>query len=148
MTGTKRYLAILLIAFFSIATTATLVMAHCDHSAQGTATIGIEGIDGIEKKTAGCNHSHAIEEQEHNSHDHSDNDHSKTHKNSDTSTTNADQTSCLVCSAGLCHSQATASTSSTPTLLATTSDDFHAAKSINLKTGFLTIIPNPPNFIS
>lgn len=137
----QRYLAILLVAFFSVATTGTLAMAHCDHSAQGTATIGIE------KKIDGCNHSHAVEEQEYNGHDHNDTDHSKTHEHNKTDKTDADQASCLVCSAGLCHSQATVHTTSTPTLLATTSD-FHNAKSLNLKTVFLTIVPDPPNHIS
>ncbi|VAV84258.1 hypothetical protein MNBD_DELTA01-1931 [hydrothermal vent metagenome] len=148
MSTLSRYFVILLIAFFSVATSGAVAMAHCDNSAQGRDN------SSIEKKMDGCSHSHSTEGAKHGDHKNAD---QKTHSccnagsngSSDpTSHDNESQTtSCIDCGAGLCHTQNVVTVKTTTVFYATLSD-FVTSKNINLAAVFLTIIPDPPNSIS
>jgi hypothetical protein len=143
MVNLKRYLAITLIAIFTLSTTATLAMAHCGGSSPQSETFQIE------KKMDGCNHTHSTTEDNHNNTNEKiqdNNDHNGHTGDTDSSGENQ-QTSCTNCDAGFCKTQSVTATKTTAAFHAPSSN-LHTEKDINLSSIFLSIIPEPPKSIS
>ncbi len=145
MSTFQRYFSILLIAFFSVAATGSIAMAHCGSSVQGRDNVSIE------KKMDGCSHTHSAEDKKNN-------DHKKINEkiqgccsadpgDHTSSSGENSTTSCLNCGAGLCQSQNVIN-AKTPTVFYATLSNFLIEKNINPEAVFIAIIPDPPNSIS
>jgi len=140
MTALKRYLAVILIAVFSVAVTGAVAMAHCDHSASGHVT------PGIEKKMDGCSHSHSTEDKEHHKHNNNNaDDKAQDHTDSDKATDG--NAGCIDCTSGLCKSQNVVQADITEGFSASPGN-FHSEKDPSLKSIFLSITSEPPISIS
>ncbi|VAW36681.1 hypothetical protein MNBD_DELTA02-656 [hydrothermal vent metagenome] len=141
----KRYFVVMLIAFFTVAASGSVAMAHCGNSEHGRDSAGIA------KKMDGCNHIHSTKEKKHDDHKNID---KKTHgsydadHNDSTHSRGEGQTSsCIDCGAGLCHTQNIV-TAETSAVFYVTLKNLHIEKVINPEAVYIAIIPDPPNHIS
>lgn len=130
----RYYIVIILLAFFVFGSIAASAMANCDFASFSQSSTSIENAlyDAIgDQYTAATAHDRHEEGAQ--------------HQNS--SDEDSDSSECYNCDGNLCHTQSLVPVQAGPSIY-DSSNTIRIEKNINLKSVFLSIIPDPPKQIS